>query len=240
LRTIKADVERTHPEGFEKIFGHYWCQESLKRLLYIWSMINNDISYFQGLNELCTPMFLVFLTYRFGDISNDGFINNTFFHSKGKTYLPSIEADTFWCLTNIITMLKNKYIFTEGGLFAEPMVTKFELLITKIDPKLQSHLSTMGIHFFHFSFRWMLCLMIREFSIKNLIYIWDRYITYEGFSDLHILFCAAFLIEFSEACLKCKDMSNILVNLQHLPTQNWTFKEIDKIFDRAESYRKYL
>jgi len=181
------------------------------------------------------------LTNRFGDISNEGFLNNSFYHTKGKVYLPSIEADTFWCLCSLISSLKSKYVFTEGGIFAEPMVTKFESMIQKINPSLKSHFDNLGIQFIHFSFRWMLCLMIREFSIKNVILLWDQYLSNEdGFSDFHLLFCVAFLNEFSEACLKCKDMSMILVNLQHLPTQNWTQKEINRLIKRAESYRKYL
>ena len=41
---------------------------------------------------------------------------------------------------------------------------------------LAKHLNEEGIEFIQFSFRWMNCLLMREFSVKNVIRMWDAYV----------------------------------------------------------------
>jgi len=221
-------------------FNHAWCQSSLKRLLYVWSMVNSDVSYFQGLNELVSPFFLIFLTNKFGDVSNDSFITNTSFLLEAKKVLLAIESDTFWCMNTLMSLFKQKYIFSEGYIFTEDMIKAFEKLYRKINPSLANHLDKIGVTYIHFSLRWMLCLFIREFSIKNLILIWDKYLLMEnGFTDYHILLCCALLEEFAPS-LEGKDMSIVLPTLQHLPTQNWNETDLQRLFKRADSLKIFL
>ncbi len=55
------------------------------------------------------------------------------------------------------------------------MVSTLRELITRIDAPLAKHLNDEGIEFIQFSFRWMNCLLMREFTIKNVIRMWDTY-----------------------------------------------------------------
>ena len=55
------------------------------------------------------------------------------------------------------------------------MVSTLSELIARIDAPLANHLNAEGIEFIQFSFRWMNCLLMREFSIKNVIRMWDTY-----------------------------------------------------------------
>jgi len=55
------------------------------------------------------------------------------------------------------------------------MVATLRELITRIDGPLARHLNDQGVEFIQFSFRWMNCLLMREFSIKNVIRMWDTY-----------------------------------------------------------------
>lgn len=56
------------------------------------------------------------------------------------------------------------------------MVSTLGELIARIDAPLAKHLSDEGIEFIQFSFRWMNCLLMREFSIRNVIRMWDTYV----------------------------------------------------------------
>lgn len=56
------------------------------------------------------------------------------------------------------------------------MVNTLRELITRIDTPLANHLNEQGIEFIQFSFRWMNCLLMREFSIGNVIRMWDTYV----------------------------------------------------------------
>jgi hypothetical protein len=56
------------------------------------------------------------------------------------------------------------------------MVSTLRELITRIDVPLANHLNEEGIEFIQFSFRWMNCLLMREFTVKNVIRMWDTYV----------------------------------------------------------------
>ncbi len=69
---------------------------------------------------------------------------------------------------------------------------------------LYTHLTSQGIEFIQFAFRWMNCLLMREVSLKNTIRMWDTYMSEggDGFSEFHLYVCAAFLVKWSEKLRK--------------------------------------
>jgi hypothetical protein len=58
LEQIDRDVKRTHPEM--PFFSAKANQESLRRVLIIFSKLNPTIRYVQGMNEVLAPLFYVF------------------------------------------------------------------------------------------------------------------------------------------------------------------------------------
>lgn len=126
MHIITVDVDRTHPSmiatclvltveaTFMNLFYHQSIKEALKRILFLWSKENSHISYFQGLsapwyannlglNDLATPFLVVFLVSRFGGLTdyNNEYVSNSNFKAHLMTYLPSIEADSYWCLSKV-------------------------------------------------------------------------------------------------------------------------------------------
>ena len=59
LRQVLVDVPRTAPEV--PLFRNEKIKRALSRLLYIWAMRHPASSYVQGINDLATPLFAVFL-----------------------------------------------------------------------------------------------------------------------------------------------------------------------------------
>jgi len=60
LRQILVDVPRTSPDV--PLFHQPKVQRCLERLLYIWAIRHPASGYVQGMNDLATPLFVVFLS----------------------------------------------------------------------------------------------------------------------------------------------------------------------------------
>jgi hypothetical protein len=71
LRQVLVDVPRTAPEI--ALFRNERIKRALGRLLYIWAIRHPASSYVQGINDLATPLFCVFLgDYYNGEDVQDG------------------------------------------------------------------------------------------------------------------------------------------------------------------------
>ena len=60
LRQVLVDVPRTAPDI--PLFRNERIKRALARVLYIWAMRHPASSYVQGINDLATPLFVVFLS----------------------------------------------------------------------------------------------------------------------------------------------------------------------------------
>lgn len=71
LRQVLVDVPRTAPDV--PLFRNEKVRRALARLLFIWAMRHPASSYVQGINDLATPLFAVFLSdYYDGEDVLDG------------------------------------------------------------------------------------------------------------------------------------------------------------------------
>lgn len=60
------------------------------------------------------------------------------------------------------------------------------LLCSQINDKLTFHLENQGVDFLQFAFRWVNCLLLREFPFQLIPRLWDTYVAEAGgtrFSD---------------------------------------------------------
>eukprot|EP01105_Mastigella_eilhardi_P000758 TRINITY_DN1090_c0_g1_i3.p1 TRINITY_DN1090_c0_g1~~TRINITY_DN1090_c0_g1_i3.p1 ORF type:complete len:350 (+),score=83.61 TRINITY_DN1090_c0_g1_i3:62-1051(+) len=93
---IRMDVVRTHPNGYNNLFSLPEVQLMLHRLLYVWSC-GNSFSYFQGLNDIASVLFIVFFHSYFEDLS---------LLQKHEEDFLGIETDVATCLTLIMDQLQ--------------------------------------------------------------------------------------------------------------------------------------
>jgi hypothetical protein len=84
-----------------------------------------------------------------------------------------VEADCHWCLTNLLAGIQDHYTSDQPGV--QRMVMRLEELVTRIDANLTNYLKSVGIEFMQFSFKWMNCLLLREFNPKCVHRLWDTY-----------------------------------------------------------------
>lgn len=166
---ISIDVPRTNPHL--ELYSYEATQRSLERILYVWAIRHPASGYVQGINDLVTPFWQVFL----GQYITDPEIE--FGMDPGqlpKQVLDAVEADSFWCLTKLLDGIQDNYIFAQPGI--QRQVAALRDLTARIDDRLAKHLESENVEFIQFSFRWMNCLLMREISVKNTIRMWDTYL----------------------------------------------------------------
>ncbi|TPX26136.1 GTPase-activating protein [Coccidioides immitis] len=223
---ISIDIPRTNPHI--PLYGFEATQRSLERILYVWAIRHPASGYVQGINDLVTPFWQVFLSSYVTDFDIEEGMDPG---QLPKQVLNAVEADSFWCLTKLLDGIQDNYIYAQPGIHRQ--VNALHDLTRRIDATLAKHLEKEGIEFMQFSFRWMNCLLMREISIKNTIRMWDTYMAEEqGFSRFHLYVCAAFLVKWSDQLLKM-DFQEIMMFLQALPTRDWTEKDIELLLSEA-------
>jgi len=226
-RQIQIDVPRTHPSF--TLFQSEIVQQCLARVLYVWAIRHPASGYVQGINDLATPFFVVFLGQYISDLENCKV------EEVPKNVWNIVEADTYWCMTKFLDGIQDWFTFAQPGI--QRVVHKLSEIIHRVDVQMFDHFKEQDIQFIQFAFRWMNCLWIRELPLPLVIRIWDTYFAeLETFSALHAYACAAFLCRFSEQ-LRRLDFQDIMLFLKNPPTQNWNFKEIEMILSQAYMWK---
>ncbi|KAF8497654.1 rab-GTPase-TBC domain-containing protein [Gautieria morchelliformis] len=222
---IEIDVPRTRP-GI-RLWMEGGTQRSLERILYVWAIRHPASGYVQGINDLVTPFFQIFLSAYIG--SDPEQFDPSLLPPN---VLNAIEADSFWCLSRLLDGIQDNYIFAQPGI--QRSVKRMADLVARIDAPLSAHLEAQNVEFMQFAFRWMNCLLMREISVRNTIRMWDTYLAEgpEAFSQFHLYVCSAFLVKWSEK-LRDMDFQGIIMFLQSLPTQEWTDHDVELLLSEA-------
>lgn len=210
--------------------------EIFERILYIWAIRHPASSYVQGMNDLVTPFFVVFLS-EFIQVDIESESCDVSSELSGEQ-LDLIEADCFWCFTKLLDGIQDNYTFAQPGI--QVKVNALKELIKRIDEPLNEHLTVHSVEYLQFSFRWMNNLLMRELPLQCTIRLWDTYLAeVDGFATFHLYVCAGFLVRFSKDLLRQRDFQGLMLLLQNLPTHNWADEEIELLL--AEAYKlKYM
>ncbi|EEB09348.1 GTPase activating protein Gyp1 [Schizosaccharomyces japonicus yFS275] len=223
---VAIDVPRTNASI--PLYQNPATQRILERILYIWATRHPASGYVQGINDLVTPFYQVFLLPYTQPYDPETFD----VRQLTKRQLDEVEADCFWCLSKLLDGIQDNYIHAQPGI--QRQVMKLQELTYRIDAPLAKHLQSEGVDFLQFSFRWMNCLLMRELSIENIIRMWDTYMAEgpDGFSDFHLYVCASFLVKWSSELQKM-EFQEILIFLQSLPVASWTDSDIELLLSEA-------
>ena len=244
LHQILIDVPRTQPGA--KIFRMSVVQRALERILYIWALRHPASGYVQGINDLVTPFYFVFLSER---LPKDRPVTEDDLESLSPEELLAAEADAYWCLSKLIDAIQDHYTDAQPGI--QRMVYKLQNLVKRIDVPLHTHLEEQGLQFIQFAFRWMNCFLMRELSLDLILRVWDTYLaeygaasgpsadptaSSDGFAVLHVYACAALLSKYS-ADLRTMEFQDLVMFLQKLPTTGWSEKDVGELLSLAYVYQ---
>ncbi|KAM3212771.1 hypothetical protein ACQJBY_065678 [Aegilops geniculata] len=203
LEQIDRDVKRTHPD--KSFFSAKSNQESLRRILIIFSRLYPSVRYVQGLNEVLAPLFYV--------LKNDLDTSNS----------TSAEADTFFCFVELISGFKNNYCkhLDNSRVGIRSILSKLSQLLKRHDEELWRHMEIITkVYPQYYAFRWITLLLTMEFSFNVCIHIWDAMLgDPEGPPDTLLRICCAMLILVRKRLLVGDFTANIQL-LQHYPQTN--------------------
>lgn len=143
LKQIRQDVPRTSP-GLP-FFKRPAVQRALERALYIFAIRHPASGYVQGINDLLTPFFTCFMLELLGvDVLADDGTSGGGEGSGGvpewldrgevgpsESGLLSMEADAYWCMSQLIDSIQDHYTFAQPGI--QRMVYRLQELILRID-----------------------------------------------------------------------------------------------------------
>ncbi|CAL1568620.1 unnamed protein product [Knipowitschia caucasica] len=226
-RQIHIDIPRTNP--LIPLFQQASVQEIFERILFIWAIRHPASGYVQGINDLVTPFFVVFV---FEYIEEE--VENFDVSSLEEDALKNIEADSFWCMSKLLDGIQDNYTFAQPGI--QKKVKALEELVSRIDDSVHRHMHQYEVEYLQFAFRWMNNLLMRELPLRCTIRLWDTYQAEpEGFSHFHLYVCAAFLVRWRKEILDERDFQGLLMLLQNLPTMHWGNEEVSVLL--AEAYR---
>ncbi|XP_024915153.1 TBC1 domain family member 22B isoform X1 [Cynoglossus semilaevis] len=230
-RQIHIDIPRTNP--LIPLFQQPAVQEVFERILFIWAIRHPASGYVQGINDLVTPFFVVFLTEF---VTED--VENFEMSALPLDTQRNIEADSFWCMSKLLDGIQDNYTFAQPGI--QNKVKALEELVSRIDEDIHNHFKKCEVEYLQFAFRWMNNLLMRELPLRCTIRLWDTYqAESEGFSHFHLYVCAAFLLEWRKEILSMIDFQGLLMLLQNVPTIHWGNEEVNLLL--AEAYRlKYM
>jgi hypothetical protein len=90
-----------------------------------------------------------------------------------------------------------------------------------VDPELSNHFIAKGIDFYHIYFKWVTCLLLRQFSAKTGLRLFDTYFSVERefFSFCQYIIPAVFL-KYSKR-LKQMSFEELMIFEQKIPTKTW-------------------
>ncbi|XP_041636872.1 TBC1 domain family member 22A isoform X1 [Cheilinus undulatus] len=226
-RQIHIDIPRTNP--LIPLFQQASVQEIFERILFIWAIRHPASGYVQGINDLVTPFFVV---YVFEYIEEE--VENFDVSSLQEEALRNIEADSFWCMSKLLDGIQDNYTFAQPGI--QRKVKALEELVSRIDENVHRHMQQYEVEYLQFAFRWMNNLLMRELPLRCTIRLWDTYQAEpEGFSHFHLYVCAAFLVRWRKEILEEKDFQGLMILLQNLSTMHWGNEEMSVLL--AEAYR---
>ncbi|XP_007577951.1 TBC1 domain family member 22A isoform X2 [Poecilia formosa] len=225
-RQIHIDIPRMSPEN---LVLQPKVTEIFERILFIWAIRHPASGYVQGINDLVTPFFVVFV---FEYIEEE--VENFDVSSLQEEALRNIEADSFWCMSKLLDGIQDNYTFAQPGI--QRKVKALEELVSRIDESVHRHMQQYEVEYLQFAFRWMNNLLMRELPLRCTIRLWDTYQAEpEGFSHFHLYVCAAFLVRWRKEILEERDFQGLMILLQNLPTMHWGNEEVSVLL--AEAYR---
>ena len=234
------DVPRTAPEI-------PWMRAppvaaALERLLFVRAVRSSAAGYVQGIADLVVPFLTVFLSERAcagvhaDDASWAAHLGGGSLSAAQSAGLADAEADCYWCAAFLLDGIQDNYTFAQLGI--QKAVHTLGALVRRLDAPLAAHMEAQGVDCLQFAFRWVNCLLQREFHGVGLVArLWDTYLAEGGGLSAFLPFLmAALLLRYAPQLMQM-DFQGMLLLLQHLPTAGWSEDDLCELLSQAHQHR---
>lgn len=225
------------------------------RIVYLWCKLN-DVSYYQGIHELCGVVYIVFYSER---INCEAYIKKCIVRNKPLGRLDRqvlslmdsnyVAHDTFSVFSILMKPIMTKY-YSDSALLQETIM--FDLKLHQCD-KFLFHLFKNKFHLDSrlWLMRYFRLVLIREIGLQSSLQLWDRLIAFSFLqnpfqSDIDITLLLPYVIIIMMSLIKKKliisDCGEALYLLLHYPVDCVKMKpskeSIILISDSEEEERK--
>jgi hypothetical protein len=113
------------------------------------------------------------------------------------------------------------------------LLQKFRSLVEQCDKDLLTILEQNEMEIFHFGFRWIYCLLLREFPFFLSTKLMDYYLVQDiNPGILAVYFSTALLLKYAFR-IKSMKREEIMMFLQSLPTSHWGEQDIRLLVSEA-------
>jgi TBC1 domain family member 5 len=189
-------------------------------ILFIYSKLNPDIGYRQGMHELLAP--LLWVVHQ--DAVDHSTVTTLERQSEGADLMLDIldhrhrEADAFSLFCAVMQTAKSFYEMGDNR-DSSPIIAKsrkiHDELLATFDPDLALHLQVVGVLPQIYAIRWIRLLFGREFDFKDLLRLWDILFAEKLRSDIIDMTCVAMLLRVRWTLIEA-DYSTAITSLTHL------------------------
>lgn len=121
---IHIDIQRTN--AGMALYQQEATQKALERILYIWAIRHPASGYVQGINDLLTPFFQVFLAEHCTST-----VDKCDMGALSTQALAELEADCYWCLCKLLDGIQDNYTHGQPGIHRQ--VLRMKELISRVD-----------------------------------------------------------------------------------------------------------
>jgi TBC1 domain family member 2 len=234
LRQIDVDLPRTHPTV--PVFRGERVRSAMRRILYLFAAVHPESGYVQGMNEILSPLIIVFMSEHVAAGSKarhvEGFLElDSLADVLREEKIAEAEADSYWCFAELVSGVLDNYTAGQPGMHRR--MAQLGNLVRVVDPPLAAHLEAEGCHAMQFAFRWISVLMLREFRLPLVVKLWDALLgQVDGFGSFLVYLSAALIVNWRDELL-AMEFADIVVHLLHMPTGSWSDQDVNFLLAQA-------
>ncbi|WVQ80391.1 hypothetical protein IAT38_002496 [Cryptococcus sp. DSM 104549] len=228
--TIRQDVSRTFPDM--PYFQLERVARCLTTALFIFSVLNPDVGYRQGMHELLACCFLA--------VDRDSLDGGEGGSGEGEVAMARtldrryVEHDAFELFQSIMKSGKAFYEWRaeEGPVKSRTAAPQAPIiircnnlhtsLIRRIDPQLWERLETEGVEAQIWAIRWLRLIFTRELPFHLAMRIWDGLFAEDPGLQLIDFICVAMLLLVRNELIEA-DYPTLLTNLLHYPSPSSSY-----------------
>ncbi|RXK39143.1 hypothetical protein M231_03648 [Tremella mesenterica] len=230
--TIRQDVERTFPDI--PYFRGERVRRSLTSALFLWSVLNPDVGYRQGMHELLAVCLLAvdLDSLDSDDITENGTMADAMRATLDRRY---VEHDAFAIFQNLMRNAKSFYEWrSEEGVpkirsptaAPAPIITRCNYiqnsLLRRVDPQLRETLDKEGVEGQLYLIRWIRLLFTRELPFGLAMRLWDGVFSEDPSLGLLDYICITMLLLIRNELIDA-EYPTLLTHLLHFPSPSPTY-----------------
>ncbi|WFC94632.1 hypothetical protein MBRA1_001265 [Malassezia brasiliensis] len=236
---IELDVQRLD-ETDEPV------RRALVQLLYVWSCVNADIGYRQGMHEIAAFLWQVRTTdghevhqaLEAGDtyppaLSRErvraGFPEVLLFDGVTRLFdVSEVEADTFYLTSSILYRLQPYFT---AGRSASPAMLK--AILHRVDPVMAQHFAAEQLDWQPILMRWQRLLFLYEFTHNETLRLWDSWLAQDPGLELMQYVSAVIILRLRPALIG-SDYAAMMQLLMHRLDERIT---TERLVEQADELR---